>query len=205
MLEFPKTIRIPQLTEVPNDPEIIERLQEVLIAPINEGYTIKKDNPHGLPFVFYAEINVNNSRLWEVVQSVLKLLPEICCCVYNSYDTEAVFGEYMQKKDILATLSDFRYELSTDCDIEFGILFNSETMLTELYVTESKYIRFWGMDELPFKDLMKELYLPENAEIRFIDEFPKVVVPLTTLDPSARSTELVLQELYNSFGDANEE
>lgn len=204
MLELPKTIRIPHLNEVPDDPEIRKRINESLTAPIIEGFILKKNTEHNLPFVFYAEINVDNSRLWDVFTVLSTLLPEICCCVYNSYESEPRFGEYMQKKEIMDELSNYEFELTQDCDIEFGILFHSEVQMVEVFVSDSKYIRFWGMDESQFTYLMNENGLTERPEIKFIDEYPKVVVPLAILDTEARETEIVLQELYNSFGDANE-
>lgn len=66
MLELPPTIRLPKPDELPDNPEIRERLKHRDAANIVEGFKCLENTTHDLPFRFYAEINVNNSRLWEV-------------------------------------------------------------------------------------------------------------------------------------------
>ncbi len=78
MIELPKTIRLARLDEVPKNSTALERLQLINNAKIEEGYTFKLDGSDNeehreIPFKFYSEININNSRLWDLVISLTDL------------------------------------------------------------------------------------------------------------------------------------
>ena len=57
ILEAPPTIRLPRPDELPNNPEVFERLKGRENANIIEGYTLSHNTTHDLPFKFYVEIN----------------------------------------------------------------------------------------------------------------------------------------------------
>jgi hypothetical protein len=67
-LELPKTIRLATKDDIPNDPEIVAEVNKGLTANIVEGYVIHPNTSHDLPFDFFAEINVDNSRLWTLTE-----------------------------------------------------------------------------------------------------------------------------------------
>ncbi|GAB3227026.1 hypothetical protein GCM10027346_09920 [Hymenobacter seoulensis] len=152
-----------------------------------------------LLFRFYAEVNVNNSRLWELLLDLAAMLPDVCACLSCPYQGEVTYGDYQDKDLTLAMLGSLQKELVEDCRLEFGLIYNDEEALIEIYVAESKFIKVWGVDRQHFEQLMNQHSIPEFEEMRFVDEFPKVVVPLTTLNAEAKSTEEVIDLLTNAF------
>ena len=127
------------------------------------------------------------------------MLPDVCACLFCPYEGDVTYGEYQDKEFTLAVLDSLRKELVADCRLEFGLIYNDEEILIEIYVVESKFIKIWGVDRQHFEQIMKQYGIPEFEEMRFVDEFPKVVVPLTTLDAEAKSTEEVLNLLGKAF------
>lgn len=202
MLETPPTIRVPQLDELPNRPDVLERLKARERANIVEGYNLTENSTHNLPFKFYAEINIDNSRLWDLFKALAHQMPSILSCIYNLYEEEAIFGEYKDKETILTKLENYRTELTQDCHLEFGLIFQSDDKLEEIFVAESKFLKVWSNNEIQFRQLMNDFCLKEISNLNFVDEFPKVVEPLTMFNEKAKSTEMIMEE-FNDFFNPN--
>lgn len=199
MLEIPPTIRLPQIDELPNNPEVFERLKEREHANIVEGYKLINNTTHDLPFSFYAEINVDNSRLWDLFKAIVGALPDEISCIYNLYDNEAIFSDYRDKKSILAQLENYKTEITQDCNLEIGLIYQTDDTLEEVFIPESKYLKVWSNNEVDFRQLMKDFNLSEISNINFIDEFPKVVEPLTTFNKNTKRTDIIIEELNDFF------
>ena len=199
MLESPPTIRLPNPEELPDNPEVFENLKRRENAKIMEGYVLKPNTSHDLPFKFYAEININNSRFWPLFTALTDLLPGAVSCIYNSYDQEASFSPYLDKKYILNLLDKFKVELTQDCNLEFGLIYDIGDELEEIFGSDSKYFKVWSNKEVSFRAIMDGFSLKEIPDLNFIDEFPKVVEPLTMYNAQAKGTELVIGELSQYF------
>lgn len=199
MLELPITIRQPRLDEVPNDKDIIDLMEKRKSANIVEGFKFFPNTTHELPFDFYSLININNSRLWNLFLSLSKILPDNISAIYNLYEEEPIYSPYLKKEDVLNALALYKYELTLDGFIEFGVIFNVKDKLEEIFVTEAKYIKFWGVNESSFRQIMNEFNLAEIPDISFIDEFPKVVEALTEKDQNAKRPEVIIDELNSLF------
>lgn len=199
MLETPPTIRLPRPDELPDNPEVFEQLKERERANIVEGYKLINNTTHNLPFKFYVEINIDNSRLWELFKALAGQLPETLCCIYNLYEGEAIFSDYKDKNTILKRLETYKTELTQDCNLEFGLIYHTDDKLEEVFVADAKFLKIWGNNEIEFRQLMKEFRLNEIADLNFIDEFPKVVEPLTMFNENAKRTETIIEELNDFF------
>ncbi|MBX0290639.1 hypothetical protein K3G63_09335 [Hymenobacter sp. HSC-4F20] len=196
-LELPKTTRLAEKGEVPR--AYWERIDASQAANFVEGFVLSEvENPEQL-FRFYAEVNVNNSRLWEVLTDLVTMLPDVCACIFGPPGDDVTYGEYQEKELVMAVLGSLQKELTQDCFLEFGLIYNDEDVLIEFYVAESKYVKVWGVDQQQFRQLMKQHGIPEFEEMRFVDEFPKVRVPLTSLDTEARPTGEVISLLRKAF------
>lgn len=88
MLELPITIRIPKPEELGYNRETIDELKKLKNAKIIEGYTLKYP-PEITNFKFFAEININNSNLWNLLFVLIDLLPERISLIYGIYGKEA--------------------------------------------------------------------------------------------------------------------
>ncbi|MBV2224257.1 MAG: hypothetical protein KUL74_05310 [Cloacibacterium sp.] len=178
-LVLPKTIRFPEENEVPMNSSVLERLRESKNANIVPGYVfkLKDDNPDNidLPFEFYAEINIDNPQLWSLIITLSEeTLPENCALIFGYIDSEINYGFYENKFEILKYLEDYKTELIHDTLLIWGLIYQDNENLTEIYVDESKYLKYWGNNEEKFRNIMNQFNLSEIENLEFIDEYPKV-------------------------------
>ena len=200
MLMIPATVRVPKPSDFPHREDIEDLLQKRREANITEGFITKSNKTPLLPFTFTADININNNRLWQLFLVLASDMPSTISCTYGLYEDDPVTTSYLPKEDILNTLSRFEKELTMDCSIEFSLLYHTKQALMEVFVTESKYIKFSGSNKEQFLQHMNNFQLKEIRSISFIDEHPKVVLPLRDVLPSARRTEDVLWSFNRAFG-----
>jgi hypothetical protein len=207
MLELPVTMRVPNKDELPLNDDVLQKLEKRKHANITEGYTFKYNDQSEdyLPFSFYAEININNSRLWDLFSALANSMPNRVNCIYNFYGEETIVGEYMEKTDIFQQLEKYKPELTQDCNLEFGLLFHVEYVLEEISVSETKYIRFWGSHEIAFRDIMTEFGLSEIPDLEFADGYPTVIEPLSKFQENVKPSREVIEELNKFFVKENAE
>lgn len=202
-LELPKTIRAPQMDEVPMNSSVQERLLLRRNANIVEGYKIlPKDNTpehSDLSFNFYAEININNSRLWNLILELSKELPNEISLIFNYTDSDPNYGKYANKADTISFLSKYKTEIISDPFIDIGLIFHSQSELIEIFVPESKYIKFWGVNQESFIKIMDNFKLKEVDGIEFIDEYPKVREPLRLFDKEITDTNELIEVFNREF------
>ncbi|MFN3272042.1 MAG: hypothetical protein ACK40Y_05755 [Cloacibacterium caeni] len=178
-LVLPKTIRFPEENEVPMNSSVLERLRESKNANIVPGYVFKPNdgNPDNidLPFEFYAKINIDNPQLWSLIITLSEeTLPENCALIFGYIDSEINYGFYENKFEILKYLEDYKTELIHDTLLIWGLIYHDNENLTEIYVDESKYLKYWGNNEEKFRNIMNQFNLSEIENLEFIDEYPKV-------------------------------
>ena len=196
MIELPKTIRPARVDEVPKNSTILERLKKVENAKIIEGFTFELNTENSdIPFKFYSEININYSRLWELIISLTDLLPEVSALIIGHSDSEPNYGNYIDKIDLINNLTKFKIELVEDTFMEWGIIYNDNETLTEIFITDSKYIKFWGVNSNRFKEIMRKFDLEQIDDLEFIDEYPKVREPLRLFNDSITDTNDMINEL----------
>jgi len=202
-LELPITLRAPNIDEVPANFEASERLEKRKSANIVEGYILhqKENNPNhtDLGFNFYAEININNSNLWNLIVSLSKEMPETIAIIFGHEGSELNYGEYSNKKETLSFLSKYTKEIVADTFIEIGLIFHSENELIEIFISESKYIKFWGINEKSFIQIMNDFNLQQIDNIEFVDEYPKVREALRLFDETAIETNELIKLFETEF------
>lgn len=200
MLQLPVTIRVPLPGEMPDRDDLEALLWKRQKARIEPGYKITINSTRQLRFAFQAEINIDNPKLWDLVLALAELLPEEICCEYGVQQEELVTTAYMLKEKLVAGLSAYQVELTQDGFLQFTLLSNTRTELSEIIVTESKYIRFSGSNKEGFMECMQAFHLHEINELAFIDEYPGITEPLKKFVPSARRPEDVVWSLNRYFG-----
>ncbi|MGH1516255.1 hypothetical protein [Chryseobacterium sp. JK1] len=195
-LELPTTIRFLHEDEIPlNNPSVLKRWQESKTANIVQGYTltVKDDDNDSLGFRFYSEINIDNSNLWKLIIALSKTLPDIAAFLFGYIDFDLNYGRYVEKESLLEYIAQYKNELAQDAFINFGLIYNDEEVLIEIFIDESKYIKYWGVDEEQFKVIMNEFGLEEIEKLEFIDEYPKVREVLTRLDDKALDSKILIE------------
>jgi hypothetical protein len=202
-LELPITIRPPEVNEVPMNSSVFERLKLRNEAKIVQGYKIlpKDNNPEiaDLAFNFYAEINIDNSRLWDLIIELNNELPNQVSLIFNHVDSKPNYGLYCDKIQTIEFLSNFKTEIISDPFIEIGLIFHSESELIEIFISESKYIKFWGVDQESFLKIMKKFNLKETEGIEFVDEYPKVREALSLFKKNIKEPFELIEILKNEF------
>lgn len=200
MLELPITIRVPLPEEMEHRADIEELLARRKKANIIQGYKLTDAVSPKMPYAFQAEININNSLLWNLVLSLSEQLPEDICCSYYVNEEDAITTDYLAKADVLQKLIPFKEELTKDCALEFSLFAHTPEGLTEIIVTSFKYIRYSGKNKTAFFDCMQQFQLKEIADVAFVDEYPKIIEPLKKFLPQSRRPEDVIWSLNRSFG-----
>lgn len=196
MLELPPTIRFPKPDEIPGSPT--ESLKNWEDSNLIEGFRLKENIELEQPFKFFAEINIDNSRLWNLFIALCSNMPEEAYLIYKEYNGNDNFGNGSNKTAILNLLSKYKTEVTQDAFLEVGIAFHSPTNFEEIYIPEAKYIRVWSSNEVSFRQVMNEFGLQEIEDLNFVDEFPKVVVTLNIIDENIATTDVIMNE-FDSF------
>ncbi len=201
-LELPITLRVPLPNEVPMDETVLANIKKSETANIVEGYTIKNkdENPEhsNLEFEFYSEINIDNSRLWKLFIELTNFLPNEVALISGHIDDDEInYKNNLDKTEIINLLNKYEKELTSDTFLKFGLIFHSDKQLVEVFVDETKYIKFWGSDRNTFENVLQKFGLNNIKDLEFIDEFPKVRHSLKTLDETVIDTEELLEILQH--------
>lgn len=196
-LELPKTIRFLNREEIPNNPSVIKRWEESKTANIVQGYTFRlnENNPENesIGFEFYSEINIDNSNLWNLILALTKTLPDVAAVLFGHIDFELNYGNYEDKNAILEFINQYKKELTQDAFINFGLIYNDDDNLVEIFIDESKYVKYWGVDEDFFREIMRDFGLKEIEDLEFVDEYPKVREVLTRFDDNAIDSKTLIE------------
>lgn len=203
-LELPLTLRIARPHEVPFDHMALNRIKKSESAHIVEGYTLHfqpENSEHkNLGFEFYSKININNSRLWELFSELSNLMPnEIALISGHIDDEELTYGKYSKKGNILNFIYKFKNEITKDTYLKLGLIFHSDDQLVEIFIDDTKHIKFWGSNEVHFTDTLKKFNLENIEHLEFIADFPKVRFPLITIEEEAINTDQLLELLKNEY------
>ncbi len=194
-LQLPLTIRTALPDEVPYNETIRQRLKEREAARVVQGFTLNYNPAHNPVFKVFAEINVDNDDLWTLFRSLLLQLPDNICLVYRHVDEDPAFSVYKDKYQLLNQLEPLAFELVRDGLLEFGVMYQHETLLEEVYVKKAKYLQYWSSDEARIRHLLTDAGIYEVANLNFIDEYPLATEPMQLHYPGARDTEKVLEAL----------
>lgn len=196
-LELPQTIRLADREEIPNNPAILKRWAESGSANIVQGYTVQlnENNPENesVGFNFYSEINIDNSNLWDLMVALSETLPDSAAVLFGPVDSDLIYGRYAEKKAVLEFISQYKKEITQDAFISFGLIYHDDENLIEIFVDESKYLKYWGVNETFFRKIMNDFKLKEIENLEFIDEYPKVREVLTIFEKDAVDSETFIE------------
>jgi hypothetical protein len=204
VLEFPPTLLLLKPEDAPNDVEILKNIEKSKSANIVEGYILSYKNQNSeladLKFEFYAEININNSRFWELFVELCNLLPNEVTMLTADADTDELnYSKYTDKNKVMIFLLNYKKELTMDTFVQFGLLYHDESQLEEVFADACKYIKFWASDIGKFEKVMKKFSLKHIENLEFVDEYPKVRLSLNSIDESALTSYELLEILKNKF------
>ncbi|HEY8783861.1 MAG TPA: hypothetical protein VIM16_19690 [Mucilaginibacter sp.] len=105
----------------------------------------------------------------------------------------------MDKYELINILEPYAVELTQDGFLEFGIIYNDEKYLEEIFIKRAKYIQYRGVNETDFLTIMEKFDLYPCENLKFIDEFPLVAESLKMHNSNARGTDEVIENFNNIF------
>src|SRR5882757_5510157 len=141
-LQLAPTIRTPHPDEVPQRQDILDKIKLRQTANIIEGFTLRNNSSHEQPFKFYSEINIDNSKLWNLFKTFLVQFPDEISFIYKHIDAEIPnFSPYKDKFEILNVISSYELELTQDGFLEFGIMFHVDDFFEEAFIKKAKYLQ----------------------------------------------------------------
>lgn len=194
-LLLPVTIRTATEAELPKTEALLERVRLREDALLVNGFSFTDTKEDSSPYNFYSEINIDNPFLWTLVKRLIMDFPDDVCLIFSHMDADPSYSKYADKFEMLNKLDKYQQELSLDDFLEFGLMFQDDVILLELFVKKSKYIQFWGLNEVSFRTVMEEFDLPEVSGINFIDEYPLVTESLKLHKPDLIETTEMLKIL----------
>jgi hypothetical protein len=194
-LLLPVTIRTATEGELPKTEAFLERLRLSKDALLVNGFSFTDTQEDRSQYNFFSEINIDNQYLWALIKRLIMDFPDYVCLVFNHIDADPSYSKYIDKFEMSNKLDKYQQELSMDGYLEFGIVFQDDEILLELFIKKAKYIQFWGMDEVAFRDAMQEFNLTEVPSINFIDEYPLVTEALRLHRPDLIETTEMLKIL----------
>ena len=202
-LELPKTIRIPEPAELEESADMQELLQQREQAQIREGFELQVNETPEQPDAFYAAINVNHSRLWDVFMQLAAGFSkgEMSCIISVEGEAPVTTGSF-PKQQMLTELRKYRLELTNDTSLSFGLLLQTEDAMIKLWVTKSKYIQYWGINQTMFEKQMRMRGIRSVPGLEFVDAYPMVTEPLHTFYPGARDARTVVKKLLKTLGES---
>jgi hypothetical protein len=196
-LIFPDGVRLVEWDEIPgpNDAraEVWKRVQK---ANIEQGFVLKSSDDERYPF--YAELNVDAPRIWTVFDSLCRaLFRSEVSLVLGAKDAEPQIIGYADISSVLSALGHYKYQLANDGFLHFGIVSEKDGLIHEVFLAEAKCFKVWLDDEDHFRSLMKAHAIPENSELEFLDEYPRVTIRL----PASKGAVYDLEELASRLKD----
>jgi len=141
-LQLSRTIRTATADELPITKENLEWIEESKTAKIVEGFTITNNQTRELPFDFFSEINIDNSKLWSLFKTFLLSFPDEISFIFGHIDSEPIYTKYDDKFKILNVVEQFETELTQDGFLEFGIIYHDKKMLKEVFVKNQNIFSF---------------------------------------------------------------
>jgi len=196
ILEFPDGVRLARLDEIPGpETDRAEAWSRMARARISPGFTLA-DAPD-LRFRYYAEINVNASRIWAVFCDLCaELLSDPATLIAGDDDAEPREIAEGDVSKLLNILEPHQYQLAHDGFLQFGLLNDQVEEIAEVFVTPTKHFKVWLNDIGRFHAIMKRHELGEQTKMEFIDEYPRV----TTRLPEARGIVVDPETLWKDVG-----
>lgn len=198
-LQLAKTIRTARIDELPASIDNLKLIEESKKAKIVEGFILKPNTTEELPFDFFCEINIDNSKLWKLFKDFLITFPKEISFIYGHIDSEPNYSKYVDKFEVLNDIEKFEIELSQDGFLEWGIIYHDENILKEIFIKKTKYIQFWGVDKDEFLKIMEKNSIKEIKDMKFIDEYPLVTEALRLHHSETVETSELIAHFENIF------
>lgn len=173
LYNLPLGIRIPTSEEYPKENDVKSINDKRDLANITQGFVLSEVS--GEKFSYYAEVNIDAEKIWDVFCSLTnKLIDEVAYGVIGFKEEEPVLSDFTKTERLVEIFSKFKFELTNDGFLEFGIASNDEKALNEIFISSFKYMRIWTTRKESLIQILNSFGIEQMENLQFIDEFPVV-------------------------------
>jgi len=173
LYNLPLGIRIPNSDEYPkgNDSKSINDKRNS--ANIIQAFVLREVS--GEKFSYYVEVNIDADKIWDVFCELTnKLIGDIAYGIIGFKDEEPKLSEYSKTERIVEIFEKYKFELTNDGYLEFGIANNDENSMNEIFVSSFKYMKIWTTSKVLLIETLNSFGIQQIENLQFIDEFPVV-------------------------------
>ncbi|QAA32115.1 hypothetical protein [Clostridium manihotivorum] len=173
LYKLPLGIRIPTNDEYPNEYDVKSINTARDTANITEGFKIAKVSDQN--FTYFAEVNLDVDKIWDVFSHLANnLIDHIAYGILGFKDEEPLLSNFAEKQAIINIFEEYKFELTNDGYLEFGIAYYDNSTLNEIYISSFKYMRIWTTKKEPLIKCLNNFGIIESDNLQFIDSFPVV-------------------------------
>ncbi|MPM13548.1 hypothetical protein SDC9_59905 [bioreactor metagenome] len=171
--KLPLGIGVPKDENYPSELDAKAINEKRNSANIVEGFVLHEVSNE--KFSNYAEVNIDGDKIWDVFCSLAnKLVGDVAYGVMGFKDEDPTLSNFTSKEKLLTIFEEYKFELTNDGFLEFGIAYYDENSMNEIYVSSFKYMRVWTDRKEDLVNILNEYGIEEIQGLQFIDEFPVV-------------------------------
>jgi len=171
--KLPIGIRIPKDNEYPNEYDVKSINDKRNSANIVEGFIIEKVS--GEKFSYFVEVNIDADKIWDIFCNLSsKLIDDVAYGILGFKDGEPILSRFTEKEKLINIFEKYKFELTNDGYLEFGIAYYDENTLNEIYISSFKYMKIWTTRKELLVDILNNFRIKQVDNLQFIDEFPVV-------------------------------
>ncbi|WP_346846826.1 hypothetical protein [Clostridium sp. UBA3061] len=173
LYKLPLGIRIPKNNEYPSGFDVKSINDKRNSANIIEGFIIKEVSEQ--KFSYFAQVNMDADKIWDVFCGLTnKLIESAAYGILGFKEEESILSRFTQKERLINIFEKYKFELTNDGYLEFGIAYYDESTLNEIFVSSFKYMNIWATKKEPLVQVLNSFGIKQIEDIQFIDEFPVV-------------------------------
>ncbi|WP_144569170.1 hypothetical protein [Bacillus pseudomycoides] len=169
-------------------------------ANIVEGYKMREIE--GEKFQYFTEINIDADRIWHLFVTLVNTMIKegIAYGIVGMKGEEPVLSRFTESNRIMNLFKEYKFELTNDGFLQFGIATEDGTSYNEIFVTSFKTFQVWSENKSDVLTALNQLHLKEYKDLDFIHDFPIESKALSPQQyPGIRHYTEVLEELEKAF------
>ncbi len=126
-------------------------------------------------FSYFAQVNMDDDKIWDVFCGLTnKLIESAAYGILGFKEEESILSRFTQKERLINIFEKYKFELTNDGYLEFGIAYYDESTLNEIFVSSFKYMNIWATKKEPLVQVLNSFGIKQIENIQFIDELPVV-------------------------------
>lgn len=173
MYKLPIGIRVPEDNEYPSNSDIAEINRNRNAANIVSGYKLYKVK--GEKYSYCAEINIDSDKIWDVFCELAReLMGNSSYGIIGFKEEEPNLSKFTKTDKIIKIFNTYKFELTNDGFLEFGIATYDDKSLNEVFVTSFKYFKVWTSDREILVRTLKKFGINKIRNLEFIDDYPVI-------------------------------